>query len=92
MAAAITAADAGAAVVLMESQPRLGGSTALSGGIFFAAGTSVQRSKGIEGDNADAMFDYYAVVNRWRIDPPVVRVPVESTTDIRPYYMHAYQT
>ena len=81
MAAAITAADGGASVALLESQPRLGGSTALSGGIFFAAGTSVQRAKGIDGDTADAMFDYYAVVNRWRIDPPVVRTLCDHATD-----------
>jgi fumarate reductase flavoprotein subunit len=73
MAAALTACDTGARVVLIDSQPRLGGSTALSGGILFAAGTSVQRAKGVEGDTAEAMFEYYAVVNRWRIDPPVAR-------------------
>jgi fumarate reductase flavoprotein subunit len=73
MAAAITSADEGASVVLVESERRLGGSTALSGGIFFAAGTSVQREAGIIGDTADDMYEYYTVVNRWRVDPPIVR-------------------
>ena len=73
MAAAITAHDRGARVLLFESETKLGGSTALSGGWFFAAGTSVQRAAGIVDDSPQAMFDYYAQVNQWRIDPPVVR-------------------
>jgi fumarate reductase flavoprotein subunit len=73
MAAAITAHDAGARVLLVECESRLGGSTALSGGIFFAAGTPVQAAKGVEGDTADAMYEYYTLVNRWRVDPAVVR-------------------
>lgn len=73
MSAAICACDAGARVLLAEGQPQLGGSTALSGGWFFAAGTSVQRANGIFDDTPQAMYDYYAQVNQWRIDPPVVR-------------------
>src|ERR1700687_3216257 len=48
----------GARVLLVESQPRLGGSTALSGGYVFAAGTAVQRAAGIE-DGPQAMYEYY---------------------------------
>jgi fumarate reductase flavoprotein subunit len=73
MSAAITAHDRGARVLLLEGETKLGGSTALSGGWFFAAGTSVQRAAGIAGDTPQSMFDYYAQVNQWRIDPPVVR-------------------
>ena len=73
MSAAITAHDRGARVLLFESETKLGGSTALSGGWFFAAGTSVQRAAGIADDSPQVMFDYYAQVNQWRIDPPVVR-------------------
>ena len=43
MSAAIMAADAGASVLLIEADAKLGGSTALSGGVYYAAGTSVQR-------------------------------------------------
>jgi len=73
MSAAITAHDRGARVLLFEGETELGGSTALSGGWFFAAGTSVQRAAGIIDDTPEAMFDYYAQVNQWRIDPPVVQ-------------------
>ena len=73
MSAAITAHDRGARVLLFEADTKLGGSTALSGGWFFAAGTSVQRAAGILDDSPDAMFDYYVQVNQWRVDPPLVR-------------------
>ena len=48
MAAAITARDAGASVIVLEADDRIGGSTSLSGGVFYAAGTSVQRAREIE--------------------------------------------
>jgi len=41
MCAAIEACDAGARVLLVEAGARLGGSTALSAGVYYAAGTSV---------------------------------------------------
>jgi len=72
LAAALTAAGAGASVCLVESQPRVGGSTALSGGGFYAAGTSVQRGLGIDDDPA-AAFQYYRVLNHGRVDVDVVR-------------------
>lgn len=42
MSTAIEAADAGASVVVLDAGKRPGGSTALSGGVFYAASTSVQ--------------------------------------------------
>lgn len=73
MAAAITAADAGARVLLVEAARKLGGSTALSGGVFFAAGTSVQREAGHADDSAEDLFDYYLTLNQYRVEPAVVR-------------------
>jgi fumarate reductase flavoprotein subunit len=73
MSAAITAHDRGASVLLLEADTKFGGSTALSGGWFFAAGTSVQRAAGILDDTPQAMFEYYVQVNQWRVDPPLVR-------------------
>jgi fumarate reductase flavoprotein subunit len=57
LCAAITAADAGARVALLEAGKRVGGSTALAGGFVFAAGTEQQRVRGIE-DSPEAMFEY----------------------------------
>jgi fumarate reductase flavoprotein subunit len=72
MAAAIMASDAGASVVVLEADKRIGGSTSLSAGVFYAAGTSVQRARGIE-DTADAMYEYYMTLNQWRVEPGLVR-------------------
>lgn len=74
MAAALEAKAAGAErVIIAEADHLLGGSTRLSGGVYYAAGTSVQREAGVEGDTADAMFDYYMTLNQWRIEPSLVR-------------------
>lgn len=73
MAAAVTAADTGARVIIAESATDLGGSTKLSGGVFYAAGTSVQQEAGITDDSPDAMFHYYMTLNQWRVEPALAR-------------------
>lgn len=75
MAAALTAKAAGAErIIIADSANLLGGSTRLSGGVFYAAGTSVQREAGIADDTADAMFEYYMTLNQWRVEPALARV------------------
>lgn len=73
LAAALGAADAGASVLVVEADKQVGGSSRLSGGHFYAAGTSVQRAAGIEDDDADAMFEHYMTLNQWLVEPSVVR-------------------
>lgn len=73
MSAAIMAAEAGASVMIIEADVKLGGSTALSGGVYYAAGTAVQQAKGIEGDTADAMFEYYMTLNQYRVEASLAR-------------------
>lgn len=72
LSAAIMAAQAGARVLVLEAGERVGGSTALSGGVFYAAATSVQRARGIE-DDPLAMFRFYMTINQYKIDPAMVR-------------------
>jgi len=72
LAAAIEAADAGASVVVLEAGKRPGGSTALSGGVIYAAGTSVQQAAGVI-DSAEAMYRYYMTFNRWNLEPWLIR-------------------
>ncbi|MAE95197.1 MAG: FAD-binding dehydrogenase [Deltaproteobacteria bacterium] len=72
LAAAVAAADSGAAVIVLEAAERVGGSSRLSGGHFFAAGTAVQRQAGIR-DDADAMFEHIMTLNQWMLEPAVVR-------------------
>ncbi len=73
LSAAVAAADAGARVLVVESEKRVGGSSRLSGGHFYAAGTSVQGEAGFTGDTADAMFEHYMTLNQFLVDPAVVR-------------------
>lgn len=72
LAGALEATRAGASVLLVESQGRLGGSSALSGGIIMAAGTSVQRRAGID-DNADDLFRDYLLFNQYQVSPTLAR-------------------
>jgi fumarate reductase flavoprotein subunit len=71
-AAAIEAADRGASVIVLEAGRRPGGSTALSGGVFYAAGTSIQRAAGVE-DDVERMYRYYMTFNRWNLEPWLIR-------------------
>lgn len=73
LAAASAAAAEDARVLLVEAAPRTGGSTALAGGVFYAAGTSLQREAGVEGDTPDAMFQYYMTLNQYKLEASLVR-------------------
>lgn len=72
MSAAIEAADRGARVLIVEAGDRLGGSTALSGGVYYAAGTDAQAARGIA-DTPDEMFRYYMTINQYRVEASLVR-------------------
>jgi succinate dehydrogenase/fumarate reductase flavoprotein subunit len=65
--AAIVAREAGASVILVESQPRLGGHAMVSGGnVPLGAGTSAQKKYGIE-DSPDLVF---ADLTDWSVVQP----------------------
>ena len=58
ISAALEARSAGREVLLLESMPRLGGSSTLSGGVVYAGGgTALQRALGVE-DSVEAMYDF----------------------------------
>lgn len=73
MAAALAARERGASVLVVEASAGNGGSTALSGGAFLAAGTSVQREAGFADDTPDDLYDYYLTFNQWQVEPAIVR-------------------
>lgn len=77
LAAAVSAAERGAKVVLFESQRELGGSTQLSAGMFTAAGTSVQQALGLD-DNAGKFFQHYMDLNQWKLKPGLIRAFCEQ--------------
>lgn len=72
LAAAVSAAEHGASVVVLESEKEIGGSTQLSAGMFTAADTSVQRALGIE-DSPASFYQHYMDLNQWRLRPGLVK-------------------
>jgi fumarate reductase flavoprotein subunit len=73
LTAAFTAERHGAKVLILEAGDKLGGSTNLSGGHVYAAGTSVQRKAGITGDSPDEAFRYYMTLNQFKLEPTIAR-------------------
>jgi fumarate reductase flavoprotein subunit len=74
--AAIEAAKAGASVLLLEKEEVPGGSTTISGGIVYAAGTKLQKSVGIE-DSAEEMFKYVQACGQGKAVDALVKVASE---------------
>ncbi|GAA1958679.1 FAD-dependent oxidoreductase [Amycolatopsis minnesotensis] len=77
LAAAVSAAERGASVLLFEAEKELGGSTRLSAGMFTAAGTSVQTGLGID-DTPEKFFQHYMDLNQWQLKPGLVRAFCEE--------------
>lgn len=72
LSAAIEATRAGASCIVLEADTKLGGATAASAGVFYAADTSVQKARGIA-NSADAMFEYVMAINQWALKPDIIR-------------------
>ncbi len=62
MVAALTAADSGASVLVLEKQDRIGGSTCMSGGIVWVPNNPVMETEGVPDSYEDAMAHFEAVV------------------------------
>jgi len=77
LAAALEAHAQGASCIILEADTKLGGATAQSGGVFYAAGTSVQRAAGIADDTPQALYDYLMTLNQWKMRPDLVRYYAE---------------
>ena len=72
LSAALEASEAGASVLLVESEAVVGGSTRLAHGLIMGAGTRFQREQGIE-DTAEALYAYYQTLNTWSVQPSLAR-------------------
>ncbi len=72
LSAALTAAELGCSVLVVEATDVIGGSSRLSGGQMMGAGTRLQRELGIE-DSADALYQHYMNLNQWTLEPSVIR-------------------
>ena len=62
MVAALAAADAGAEALVLEKQALVGGSTCMSGGIFWVPNNPLMRAEGIPDSYEDAMAHFETVV------------------------------
>ena len=78
--AAIAARDAGAEVIVLEKREVAGGSTAICGGVYHAAGTSVQQAAGIQ-DTAEKMYQHYINAGGGLVNPDLVRLVCDRSAD-----------
>ena len=77
LAAAITAADEGARVVLIDKHYKIGGSAMGAGGSFSAAGTRQQRARSID-DSPEKHFEDANRIGRGKADPSLLRLYTEQ--------------
>ncbi len=79
-AAALTAADRGAEVLLLEKAAEPGGSSRICGGLLAFAGTDIQHRNRI-GDSNDLLYRDLITVGQGCCDPAIVRAYVDSQLD-----------
>lgn len=77
MTAAITAAENGARVIVIEKMPIAGGNTLLSGGEYAAPANWIQEKEGIE-DNAELFYSDILKGGDNENDPELVRILAEN--------------
>jgi len=78
--AAIFAAERGAKVLVIEGSHRIGGTLDRSSGQMSAAGTSLQKAKGIS-DSPQEHYDDVMRISRNTADPDMVRLAVDNAAD-----------
>lgn len=78
LAAGIIARQAGASVMVLEADSKLGGATALSASVMYACNTSIQRARGIS-DTPEAMYRYVMTLAGWEANPRTMRVLCEQS-------------
>src|ERR1700722_5384274 len=72
LCAAVTAAEAGASVLVAEASDAAGGASQFSAGLIMAARTRLQRERGNE-DGPEALLFEYLAFNRWSVETGVAR-------------------
>jgi flavocytochrome c len=80
LTAAVSAAENGAKVVVLEKTSAVGGNTALSGGEMAAPGNWLQKEQGIE-DSADLLYEDMLKGGDNENDPSLVRVIADNALD-----------
>ena len=80
LTAALTAAEAGLRVLILEKEAEVGGSTIMSGGSFALAGTDIQEANGIA-DTPATLFDDLRRYGGNENDPDVVRAYTDNQAE-----------
>ena len=80
LAASIFAAERGARVLVIESSHRIGGTLDRSSGQMSAAGTSLQKAKGIK-DTPEDHFQDVMRISKGMANPEMVKVAVDNAAD-----------
>jgi len=79
--AAIEAHDAGCKVIALEKMDKPGGTTLISSGMVYAAGTSVQKEHGIE-DTPEAMLKLYRALSEGIADDKILKFNCEHSPEM----------
>lgn len=78
--ASIFAAQRGAKVLLIDAAPELGGTLWVATGQMSAAGTRLQRERGIE-DTPDAHFEDVMRISRGTVNPALARLAIDNAAE-----------
>lgn len=85
MASAVSAAQSGAQVTVLEKLPMIGGHTIISGGSVNAPDPERQKKLGIE-DSADLFYEQTLKAGDYRGDPEVVRVFADNANGMLKWF------
>ncbi|MCR8899748.1 FAD-dependent oxidoreductase [Gordonia sp. GONU] len=77
LSAALSATEAGASVLVVESEGVVGGSSRLAGGVVMASRSKLQKAAGIE-DEEGALYREYMSINGWDLSAGPVRAWASS--------------
>jgi fumarate reductase flavoprotein subunit len=83
LSAAVTAADNGSQVIVLETRRNLGGSSVLASG-FFSPGRPGQKPENIIADN-DECFKKALGFSHWKTNPRLIRALIEKSADAIPW-------
>ncbi|MBI9109377.1 MAG: FAD-dependent oxidoreductase [Spirochaetales bacterium] len=85
-AAAYSALENGAKVLWIEKQEKLGGSAVIATGTFSAAGTEIQKAKGIE-DSVDLFIEDLNRIGKGKADQDLLKVYAEKADDVWAWFI-----
>ncbi len=80
LAAALSASENGASVILIEKQPFIGGNTLISAGFYNAAGTDFQKSQNIS-DSPEQFYNHMISSGNGKNSASLVKVLSEESQD-----------